>query len=174
MKNGKINHALHPAQAELAADLGSIAANIKAVTQHLGRVEAAMRRLEAAGKYPAIPSEQWKDGRYLYMRFDQNEYHDFTLDYKNRLYIGASPARILQARRLAENARRWAALEVWRKNLSGWLRRVRNGVADLARQAASTPNLDPATLELYGPLPLGQDLGAAAAPERPKEQLCIT
>lgn len=175
---------------ELTADLGSIGSSIRAVSKYLLEVEASMRTLEQAGMYPQIPTERWKDETYLYMYFSDRlsatrrdaSAHGLTLDSKGRLYIGRDPVKIEEARRLAENRRRWGALEVWQKNCYGWLRRIRSDVARLAREATLTPNLDAATLELYGPAlgtgpaiaagaagpnGLGTDIGAAVKPGGP-------
>ena len=70
--------------------------------------QAEIASLEAAGMYESIPAESWESrnggGRYLRLVFPQ---HDGQ---RRKLYIGADPAAIAEARARVERRQRWEEL----------------------------------------------------------------
>jgi len=70
--------------------------------------QAEIASLEAAGMYEAIPAESWETrnggGRYLRLVFPQ---HDGQ---RRKLYIGAYPSAIAEARAKVERRKRWEEL----------------------------------------------------------------
>lgn len=112
---------------QLATLLLKIGQEYRAAEQCLAEIQAEMSETEAAGMYPAIPTERWKDNRYLYMYFNDRP-PDLSLDAKGRLYIGADPARIAEARRLVANRIEWEALNRIATYLQGYLRLRQEGV----------------------------------------------
>jgi len=70
--------------------------------------QAEIASLEAAGMYEAIPAESWENrnggGRYLRLVFPQ---HDGQ---RRKVYIGAYPSAIAEARAKIERRKRWEEL----------------------------------------------------------------
>jgi hypothetical protein len=116
--------------------------------QHLAEVESVMAAIEAAGMYPAVPTEAWKNDSYLYMRF-ADRVNGLELDAKNRLYIGTKADKIIEARRLAENRRRWEQLNSARRSLQGWLAQREDDIKQLRRAASTWKKVG--DLEALGP-----------------------
>jgi hypothetical protein len=109
---------------------------------HLAEVRSTIEAVEEAGVCLAVPSEQWqrrKGGpkRYLYMLFGTNRH---TGRYegphgRRKLYVGCRAENIAEARRLAENRRRWEELERTAKVLDGWISTMECKVQSLAQRA---------------------------------------
>lgn len=127
--------------------------------EHLAVIRHAMASLEAAGMYPGLPTERWKDARYLYLYFPNGAANDLKLDAKQRLYIGADPQRIEEARRRVGNRRRWEDLNSVARWLDQWLKEKGTDIEQMASRAKRWPR---AKEEL-----LGLDLSGAAAPAGP-------
>jgi hypothetical protein len=120
---------------------------------HLAEIRSTMEALEQAGMYPAVPSEQWqgRNGgpkRYLYMLFGTNRHTGRYAgpDGKRKLYIGCKATNIAEARRLAENRRRWEELERAAKVLEGWISTMESKVQSLAWRAEGWTQVDVETL----------------------------
>ena len=120
---------------------------------HLAEVRSTMEALEQAGMYPAVPSEQWqgRNGgpkRYLYMLFGTNRHTGRYEgpDGKRKLYVGCKGKNIAEARRLAENRRRWEDLERTAKVLDGWISTMESKVQSLAWRAEGWTQVDVETL----------------------------
>lgn len=108
------------------ADLEAINAGLAGALAHRADLAQVLATLEAAGMYPASPSEQWQDrngsGQYLYMLFRLGPDGQYQgPDGKRKVYIGKDPERIAEARRLAENRRRWEVVNRAARDLDGWL-----------------------------------------------------
>ena len=110
---------------------------------HLLEIRQAMDQLGAAGMWPSVPTEDWSDLKGLYMLFRSNR--DGTYkgpDGKREVYIGKDPAAIAEARRLAENRRRWEACELAAWNLHKWIGGKWVELRDLAEDCKRWPALD--------------------------------
>jgi len=97
--------------------LDTIRDELSTALAHLVDLHQALGKIEAAGMYPALPTEQWQargdsgEARYLYMLFRKNAEGTYQgPGGKRKLYVGADPGRQAEARRLAENRRRWRAI----------------------------------------------------------------
>lgn len=126
--------------------LEEINQHLAAAHSHHRRLVAAMAYLELAGMYPAVPTEEWRsqDGSseadHLYLHFPSTP--DGTYqgpDGKETLYIGNNPEQIADARRLAENSRRWEQLSDDRQTLDTWLFRREVALQDLASKCEHWP-----------------------------------
>lgn len=152
-------------------ELTAINAALDAAECHRGELARKMAALELAGMYPAIPAEQWQDrggaGQYLYMIFRLGPDGQYLgPDGKRKVYVGNDPARIAEARRLAENRRRWEVAQQARQELERWIADRRQdlkdlglSVANLARRSERWPTFD-----------LGQVTPAAAGTPSPKAE----
>jgi hypothetical protein len=126
--------------------------------------------------YPGLPTERWKDDRYLYLYFPDGPADGLRLDAKQRLYIGADPQRIEEARRLVGNRRRWEELNRIDEWLDRWIRDKETDIGRMADLARRWPRAkeDLLGLDLSGaaapavPNELGTDIEAAAGAQRPK------
>lgn len=52
-------------KAEIETLLTGIAAEYRAAERQLGEIRERMAEVERAGMYPALPTEQWRVGKYL-------------------------------------------------------------------------------------------------------------
>ena len=78
--------------------------------------------LAAAGMWPSVPTEDWSDNTGVYLLFRSNR--DGTYkgpSGKREICAGKDPDAIAEARRLAENRRRWEACELAAWNLDKWI-----------------------------------------------------
>jgi DNA repair exonuclease SbcCD ATPase subunit len=142
------------------ADLIEIQEGIKAAEAHLETLNQAMTRLEDAGMYPAVPTEQWQSRNdsppiYLYMifRFDHRRGGYAGPAGKRKVYVGNKEERIAEARRLAKNRRLWEQLRRTASQLKTWLSSTERDIENLRRQAGNWPHLDAG---LWEQLELGQ------------------
>lgn len=111
-------------------NIQSIQAAILGAFEHLGEIETGLSHLEAAGMYPAVPTEQWQrrngNGEYLYMIFRKGKNGEYQgPDGKRKVYIGCKAEAIGEARRLAANRRKYERLTAQRNEVIRWI----NGVA---------------------------------------------
>lgn len=132
---------------EQLAYLVDIRKNLAGVTHHLHEILRAMNELEQAGMYPAIPTEQWQtrngSGQYLYMLFRQDRYGVYTgPDGKRKLYVGADPEKIAEARRLVANRRRWEELKAAAEKVDRWLKARQGDIEYLARNCQQWPCIE--------------------------------
>jgi hypothetical protein len=121
--------------------------NLSGAAHHLHEILQVMNGLEQAGMYPAIPTEQWQDrdgkGKYLYMLFRQDGYGVYTgPDGKRKLYVGADPEKIAEARRLTANRRRWEDLKAAAGKIDRWLKARQCDIEYLARNCQQWPRID--------------------------------
>jgi len=99
-----------------------------AAKSHLAQLKDALLALEDAGMYPSLPTETWttrrgKPTQYLYMLFEFIPGGGYRgPNGKRKLYVGNKPHRIAEARRLAENRRRYDSLKRKENALTFWLR----------------------------------------------------
>lgn len=121
-----------------------IQANIQAAKEHLEQIEAAMTLVETAGMYPAVPHFQWQrreelgEARYLYLVFRQNGNGGYMgPDGKKKVYIGADPSKIEEAKRLVCNRERHDWLSVQKSRLRGWIIMTENQIGQLDIKAKS-------------------------------------
>jgi hypothetical protein len=135
-------HATHQA---IRQALEKIHGQIIAVVEYMAEIDAALEVLDEAGMYPAVPSREAWEPRgdsppvyvNLYWRQKKRGGGFAGPEGKRKLYIGCKPERIAEARRLAENRRRWEALMETRDQLEEWLRSFGNGVTALLDDAQS-------------------------------------
>ena len=140
-----------------------IAYQIYQAELHRALIRTAMAKLEQAGMYPGLPTERWKDGRYLYLFFRAGaDSFGLQLDAKGRLYIGADPAKIEAARRRVWNRERWEALYRAALYLDSWMRDMIRQIKILDEQARRWPR---AKEELL----VGPDIAAWPGAASPKE-----
>lgn len=128
---------------------------------HRVELGQALAQLEAAGMWPAVPSEQWQDrnsaGQYFYLLFRLGPDRAYQgPDGKRKVDIGRDPGKIAEARRLAENRRRWEVANRAARDLDGWLAENRRQLVALAGRCERWPALDlgpvaPAILAGQGP-----------------------
>lgn len=151
--------------------------------EHLARIRQRMTELEAAGMYPSassgrspgLPTERWKDDRYLYLYFPDGAANGLKLDAKQRLYIGADPARIEEARRRVANRRKWEDLNSIARWLDQWLKEKETDIRQIADRAKRWPRAKEELLGTEnagssggaGPN-LGSDIRIGEAAQRPK------
>ena len=145
---------------------------LMAIMEDLARLESGLlaikleqARLEAAGMYPAVPTESWEarnggEARYLRMVFPMG-----ALKKGRKLYVGADPARIAAARNKAERRARWETLEWERGRLERALMAVWAGL-DRVAERVSVYRI-PKELELDLPV-----LGTAAPVTKEPGLLC--
>lgn len=117
---------------------------IQAAEEHLAKIRQAMALIEAAGKYPVVPWEKWKDDRYLYLKFPDNvqDLNSLKLDKKNRLYFGSKAENIAEARRLVRNSEQYVRLRDPARQLNLWLGETDRAITNLTRRIESWPQLD--------------------------------
>lgn len=116
--------------------------NIAAAQDHLTEILEAMQLLQGAGMYPAIPHFQWQrreemgEAKYLYLIFRQNSDGSHQgPDGRKKIYIGADPANIEEAKRLVRNRERWEQLGQQSIKLRGWITITEKRLSDLERQS---------------------------------------
>lgn len=129
--------------------LTQIVSQLTQAEAHIALLRQKIGEIEQAGMYPAIPTERWKDNRYLYLYFP-NGAPGLKLDVKQRLYIGADPARIEEARRLAANRRAWEELSHAISRLDRWLSEHSRAIISEARQAGNWPRAEAKLLDWNG------------------------
>jgi hypothetical protein len=138
---------------EMLRDIGC---EIEAAEAHLEAIRAERRRIELEGMYPGVPHESWENrgarGRYLYMIFRRGSNGSFAgPNGTRRLYVGADPVQIENARRLAANR---IAFEEHLKDehqLSAYIDRCRREMAALHQTASRWPRVDLGTIR-RGPI----------------------
>ena len=120
--------------------LNAISINIREAEQYGRELFLAAEEIKSAGMYPAVPSEQWQDrngdGQYLYMIFktDGNGIYQGP-NRARKVYVGNKADRIAEARRLAENRRRYEVITATLDQIHNWLRSAK---FDVMRAHAST------------------------------------
>lgn len=119
---------------EIEPQLTKIAYQISQAEAYLEELKQAMHRYEQAGMYPAVPTYRWKDEKYMYCYFPDGA-NGLKLDAKSRLYIGADPAKIEEAYRLAHNRSTWESLARTRRELQSWLNSKEREIDRLSREA---------------------------------------
>lgn len=119
-----------------------IEANITAAKQHFQQIEAARFLLQEQGMYPAVPHFQWQrreemgEAKYLYLIFRQNSDGSHQgPDGKKKVYVGADPAKIEEAKRLVINRAQWEQLGREASKLRGWIDYYKSEIAELNREA---------------------------------------
>jgi hypothetical protein len=141
---------LHPQ--DLDTQLKMIYDGMIAAQNHLKRLRQTMARLQQEGMYDAVPTESWQDrggaGQYLYHYFPMDRLGSGYLgpDGKKKHYVGSDPARIAEARRLADNRRRYEDLAAAADRLEQWLTWRRQDLATLTGHAIAWPRFDFRTL----------------------------
>ncbi len=123
---------------DLKDNLDTIARELAAAADHLAALRVEMSRISAAGMYPAVPTERFKDGRYLYLYFPTRP-AGLDLDAKSRLYIGRDPDKIDEARRLVANRQEWERLDHLADRLDTWVKSSRVDLSRLAQSMAGWP-----------------------------------
>lgn len=105
-----------------------ILTQINAATDHQTEIQAACNLIKEAGMFDSLPHFQYqaRDGseekKYLYLIFRQSDsgaYHG--PDGKRKVYIGADPLKIAEARRLAHNYDLYQSLRAKEIELSHWI-----------------------------------------------------
>lgn len=129
--------------------LTQIVLHLTQAEAHLALLQQKTHEIERAGMYPAIPTERWKDDRYLYLYFPSGA-PGLRLDSKQRRYIGADPTRIEKARRLAANRRVWEELNHAISRLDRWLSEHSRAIISEARQAGNWPRAEAELLDWTG------------------------
>jgi hypothetical protein len=127
--------------------LACIGDNLAAAREHLGSIELAMDSLAAAGMYPAVPTEQVQArngrGQYLYMLFRRNEDGSYQgPGGRRKVYIGCDAERIAEARRLAENRKKYEVLLRMARDLEEWLEVHHDQVGELSIRCERWPWID--------------------------------
>ncbi len=97
--------------------------------QRLAEIVDAKAALDAAGMYPAVPTQDWQargadpdDKRYLYLCFPADGDGGYTSPTgKRKVYIGVDPDKQAEAVRLARNRRRFEDLERQQAAVQGWI-----------------------------------------------------
>ena len=142
--------------------LETIRAELTAAQQHLDILRITMSKIEQAGMYPAISTEQWQRRnrsrtKYLYMLFRRRPSGGYQgPGGKRKVYVGAKPDRIAEARRLAENRQRWEELDSTVSLLKKWLTWQTHAINSLADESKHWPRVD-----------LGPEIAGAARPQSP-------
>ncbi len=133
---------------------------------HLKQIKARMNQLEKAGMYPGVPKEQWQDRNaprddeetpdqervknYLYMIFRQAPGRTVQAyegpQGKRKVYVGADPRRIAEARQMAANRVEWNQLHQAATQLESWLSARRSELREQQRRASEWPR----ARELWG------------------------
>ena len=110
---------------------------------HVAEIRKAMDVLGAAGMWPAVPTEGWSPSEGLTMLFQRNPDGSYKGPGGRReVTIGKDPAAIAEARRLAENRRRWEACELAAWNLDNWIDGRWLKLLDLAEDCRRWPAFD--------------------------------
>lgn len=144
--------------------LEEIDQNLNEAARYLRSLFLAMAKLELAGFYPAVPTEEWQsqngNGDGLYLHFPGKP--DGTYqgpDGQQTVYIGSDSKQIAEARRLAENRRRYEQLSAAAQDLDIWLLRYEHQLEVQAIIAKYWPKVE--ILE-----PLLDDSGSEQARKR--------
>lgn len=149
---------------EYQEHLEEIDKNLNEAVQYLRSLFLAMAKLELAGFYPAVPTEEWKSQNggddELYLHFPSKP--DGTYrgpDGQQTIYIGTDAEQIAEARRLAENRRRHELLSAAAMDLDRWLYSYEHELGIQAIIAKYWPRV-----EILEPLP--DDSGSEKARRR--------
>lgn len=140
--------------ANLQAKIKQIETNIQIAQGRLDDVTNALELLEAVGMYPAEAREQWQtrpnsEGQYLYMLFRKNRHGEYEgPGGKRKVYVGADPEKIAEARRLNQNrlshdklsSKRWE-LQRWISNQEYELRRIFEQLDVTVQRSANIPEI---------------------------------
>jgi hypothetical protein len=127
---------------------------------HLADLRLAMAELDAAGRYERPPSREALEPRaagaeYLSLHFRKRPEDGFySPTGKRKLYVGADPAAQSEARRLAENARRWEVLDRAARRLEDRIYLRQSQLQTLAERCQEWPRA-----ELLGPVDDTAELG---------------
>lgn len=133
---------------DVTIQLQSIGDNLAAAEAHMERIRQMMDRIQQEGMYDAVPTESWQDrggrGVYLYHYFPQNPRGIDHLgpDGKKKVYVGVDKARIAEARRLANNTRRYQSLARSASTLARWLGHRHDDLNNLAAHSPRFPRFD--------------------------------
>lgn len=127
--------------------LQTIAANLETAQKHLDDIHQEIEHLAVIGMYPSLPTEQWQNrggaGQYLYMLFRQDRNGQYTgPDGKRKLYVGADPVKIAEARRLAKNRRRYEELCEAARQVEQWLKSQEYQIERLAKDSGRWPHMN--------------------------------
>ena len=146
---------------------------LMAIMEDLARLESGLlaikleqARLEAAGMYPAVPTESWEarnggEARYLRMVFPMG-----ALEEGRKIYVGCDPLRIEEAQCMATRRVRWERLEVER----GRLEQALGSLRWILEREAQRANMQPLPEELgLEPAALVTPAGSGGAPSVTKE-----
>lgn len=116
--------------------------NISTAEEHLGEILEARKILEVAGMYPAVPHFQWQrreelgEAKYLYLMFRQNQDGSYQgPDGRRKVYIGADPAKIEEAKRRTRNRENWERLVQEEVKLRRWITYTETQLEILKRDA---------------------------------------
>jgi hypothetical protein len=116
---------------ECQEHLEEIDQNLNEAVKYLRSIFLAMAKLELAGFYPAVPTEEWKnqngsdDGLYLHFPSKPDGTY-LGPDGQRTVYIGTDSKQIAEARRLAENRRRYKQMSAAAQDLDMWLFRYQD------------------------------------------------
>lgn len=143
--------------------LGQMLTDLARLEVGLVVIRQEMAELEAAGMFPAVPTELWEtrtntqhgEARYLRLGFSTGALPGG----RRKLYIGCDLKKITRARQMASRRLRWEALEAERVKLERFLRMTRSV---LEREAGSVSRYEiPEELGLeLGPVAAGGDVSA--------------
>lgn len=117
--------------------LGSLQADLEALTADLSRLKDERLRLEKMSMYPCQPTESWefRDGgetKYLRMVFGRER----PAGWPRKVYIGCKLEAVMEARRLAANRRRWEDLDRKVAELERFLVTMRANLSQAADRLA--------------------------------------
>jgi hypothetical protein len=121
---------------------------LAAAREHREQLTLEMRRIAAAGMYQAVPTEQWQsrgggEAKYLYMLFRSNSQGEYYGPAgRRKLYVGADPAKIAEARRLAANRQRWEQIAEVKDRLRIWIDQQERKIEQIALYADRWPRVE--------------------------------
>jgi|GEM_PF-5513003 hypothetical protein len=125
---------------DTASLFAAIAQNLADAQRHLDDINATLTALAIAGIYPSVPTERWKDDKYLYICFGSGaNTHGLTLDAKGRIYIGSDQRAINDARFKIANTIRHKELSRVAQSLDAWIQEQQHEIQHLARQSSQYP-----------------------------------
>ncbi|HEX8833970.1 MAG TPA: hypothetical protein VF719_07200 [Abditibacteriaceae bacterium] len=138
---------LHPGAITtiLKEDFAFVLSDLQKATVHLVEIRASMQKLEAAGMYPSVPNESWQKRErgqtdYLYMTFRKDATGRFLGPQGMRkVYVGADPEKIAQARAMAQRRRDYDQLQADANALERYLAECRSQSQGLRRIAQRWP-----------------------------------
>lgn len=131
---------MQPPETTLDEKIRQIQANIQAAEAKLAEVQNALDFLVSTGMYPAQAKEQWQtrpnsSGQYLYMIFRSDGDGGYLgPNGKRKVYVGADPNSIAEAKRLNQNIKTHETLKYRKYGLESWIHRQRRDVEAIERQ----------------------------------------